>query len=237
MSINRRRFLAAASGLLSPLAVFAQDPKRIARIGWLGIRNESGTADRSIPLEGLRAGLKDRGWVEGRNLVIEERNGTFDNAHELAQQLVQSNVALIVVEAGMIFRIVKVSDTIPMLFHVNGDPVEAKNERQRQPHHGVQAEDGGEAEKYAQCVGEGGPVRSVVGVQQLLEPRPDAFETNHLRYWEWASEMDESGGQGFDPAAVSLDAYGWFDGQLADFGDFDAAGLLDDVPQSRSLRL
>ena len=126
MSINRRRFLAAASGLLSPLAAFAQDPKRIARIGWLGIRNESGTADRSIPLEGLRAGLKDRGWVEGRNLVIEERNGTFDNAHELAQQLVQSNVALIVVEAGMIFRIVKVSDTIPMLFHVNGDPVEAK---------------------------------------------------------------------------------------------------------------
>ena len=87
------------------------------------------------------------------------------------------------------------------------------------------------AEEYAQRVSEGGPVRSVVGVQQLLEPRPDAFETNHLRYWEWASEMDESGGQRFDPAAVSLDAYGWFDGQLADFGDFDAAGLLDDVPQ------
>src|SRR6478672_4047598 len=42
-------------------------------------------------------------------------------------------------------------------------------------------------------------------------------------------EMDESGGERFY-AAVSLDARRWFDGQLADFGYFDAAGLLDDVP-------
>lgn len=98
----------------------------MARIGWLGIRDETGTADRSILLEGLRAGLEERGWVEGRNIVIEQRNGTFDTANELARQLMQSNVSLIVVEGGMIFRIAGVPNAPPMLFHVNGDPVEAK---------------------------------------------------------------------------------------------------------------
>jgi len=70
--------------------------------------------------------LRERGWVEGRNLVIEQRSGNFANAAELAGQLVQAQVALIVVEGGMIFRVLAVSETTPLLFHVNGDPVDAK---------------------------------------------------------------------------------------------------------------
>ena len=117
----------AACGLLGRSAIAeGQEAKRTARIGWLGIRNDSGVAFPSTPLEGLRAGLRDRGWIEGENLVIEQRNGNFANAHELAEQLLQSKVALIVVEGGMIFRVLGVSEATPLLFHVNGDPVEAR---------------------------------------------------------------------------------------------------------------
>src|SRR5262245_53177005 len=119
MRIERRQFVLAACGLLG-LSAFAvgQDRRRTARIGWLGIRSDSGASGSSIPLEGLRAGLGRHGWVEGENLVIEQRNGSFDNAYELATQLVQAKVALIVAEGGMIFRILQVTD-VPLLFHVN----------------------------------------------------------------------------------------------------------------------
>jgi putative tryptophan/tyrosine transport system substrate-binding protein len=105
-------------------AVRAQESRRPPSIGWLGVHSDS-TAP-SVALEGLRAGLRERGWIEGQNLVIEQRSGNFTHAAELAAQLVQAQVSLIVAEGGMIFRILAVSETMPLLFHVNGDPVEAK---------------------------------------------------------------------------------------------------------------
>lgn len=122
--MRRRDFVAACS--LVALAAACRDTKPVARIGWLGILDEGNPADRSIPLEGFRAGLRERGWTEGRDLVLEERYGNFGNAQELAAQLVQAKVALMVAEGGMIFRVLQVSDTVPLLFHINGDPVEAK---------------------------------------------------------------------------------------------------------------
>ena len=127
MSIKRRQFVFAACGLIGlPALTGAQQAKRLARIGWLGLREEGRASLPSIPLEGLRAGLRERGWAEGENLVIEVRNGNFANAQELASQLVGSNVELIVAEGGMIFRVLTVAGAMPLLFHVNGDPVEAK---------------------------------------------------------------------------------------------------------------
>ena len=127
MSFERRHFLMAACGLLGLSGTsMAQETRRTARIGWLGIRDGGAVGTQSPRLEGLRAGLRNRGWIEGENLVIEQRSGDFANAHELAVQLVQANVAMIVVEGGMIFRVLGASDTTPLLFHVNGDPVEAK---------------------------------------------------------------------------------------------------------------
>jgi putative ABC transport system substrate-binding protein len=127
MDIQRRTVVFAAGGLIAhgPVA-FAQQPERVARIGWLGLSHGTDPASASIPLAGLRAGLRERGWVEGRNLVIEARYGGFDNAKDLTAELLQAKVDLIVAEGGMVFRARPFVGATPLLFHVNGDPVQAK---------------------------------------------------------------------------------------------------------------
>ncbi len=126
MQIKRRGFGLAAAGLLTggPGAMAQTD--RVARIGWLGLSHGTDPASPSIPLAGLRAGLRERGWVEGRNLVIEARYGGFDNAKDLTAELLQAKVDLLVAEGGMVFRARPFVGATPLLFHVNGDPVQAK---------------------------------------------------------------------------------------------------------------
>lgn len=126
MAMQRRSVVLAAGGVLvlRPVAL-AQQQERVARIGWLGLASND-PALPSVPLEGLRAGLRQRGWVEGRNLVIEGRSGGFDNAEQLVAELLQAKVSLIVAEGGMIFRARSLAGATPVLFHVNGDPVLAK---------------------------------------------------------------------------------------------------------------
>ena len=69
--MNRRKFAALIGGLLAaPLAAFGQAKPR--RIGFLG----SGSASAvSKPLQALREGLRELGYVEGRNIAIEYRWG------------------------------------------------------------------------------------------------------------------------------------------------------------------
>ena len=120
-------FALATGGLFVFRAkAFAQQPKRIARIGWLGVSDVRGASSPSVPLEGLRAGLRERGWVEGDNLVIEARSGAFDNAKELTEELQNAKVELIVVQGGMIFRAHPFAGATPLVFQINGDPVAAK---------------------------------------------------------------------------------------------------------------
>jgi putative ABC transport system substrate-binding protein len=69
--MDRRTFVASTS-LLEPLAVRAQQTGKIFRIGLLAPANKP-TLDGRINLESLRAGLRDLGWVEGKNLVMEIR--------------------------------------------------------------------------------------------------------------------------------------------------------------------
>lgn len=127
MHIQRRALFVLAAGELFGLhpVAFAQQPGQVARIGWLGLTDGRDSSSPSVPLEGLRAGLRERGWVEGRNLVIEVRNGGFDNAKDLTAELLQTKVRLIVAEGGMVFRARPFAGATPLLFHVNGDPVQA----------------------------------------------------------------------------------------------------------------
>ena len=127
MDIQRRAFMFAAGGLFTFHTVaLAQQPRRFARIGWLGLNDGKDSSVHSVPLEGLRTGLHERGWVEGDNLFIEARSGGFDNAKELTAELLQVKVELIVAQGGMIFRARPFAGATPVIFHVNGDPVEAK---------------------------------------------------------------------------------------------------------------
>ena len=70
--MKRRDFITLLGGaaVASPLIARAQQPATVPRIGYLELGPASG---RAIMVEALRAGLRDLGYVEGQNLVIEFR--------------------------------------------------------------------------------------------------------------------------------------------------------------------
>lgn len=127
MRSSQRRRLLAASALL-PLAGTAsaqQRPRRVARIGWLGSGENTEATRRGVPFAGLRDGLKDKGWVEGDNLVIEARGGPTESASQMVAEIARQPLDLIAVEGGLVFRARGAVGTTPLLFTINGDPVEA----------------------------------------------------------------------------------------------------------------
>ena len=95
--MDRRTFLTLVAGtcLLEPLAVRAQQRGKVFRIGLLAPYTEP-TPDR-IDIEGLRTGLRDLGWVEGKNLLIEIRwaGANPQRQRELAAELEALRVTMI----------------------------------------------------------------------------------------------------------------------------------------------
>jgi len=71
-----------------PLVARAQQQAKIARLGYLGFGTPAASATR---VEALRAGLRDLGYVEGKNLVIEFGwSGTVEQLHEAAAELART---------------------------------------------------------------------------------------------------------------------------------------------------
>ena len=95
--MDRRTFVTLVAGtcLLEPLAVRAQQTGKVFRVGLLAPYNEP-TPGR-IDIEGLRTGLRDFGWVEGKNLLIEIRwaGANPQRQRELAAELEALRVAMI----------------------------------------------------------------------------------------------------------------------------------------------
>ena len=98
--MKRREFIAALGGAAAawPLATRAQQRARRARIGFLGLNNPVTHAPR---LEALRQGLRDLGYVEGRNIDIELRwaDGQYDRLPMMATELVNLNVDILLTHA------------------------------------------------------------------------------------------------------------------------------------------
>ena len=119
---RRRRLLIAAgsAALLSQIAR-AQSTKKVGRVGWLVAPVQLG-----LGLESFRAGMRERGWVEGENYSIEIRSGPPTRSAELATELVKAKVDVIVAPGGMLFGARAVTGDTPMVFGINGDPVLAK---------------------------------------------------------------------------------------------------------------
>src|SRR5262245_22200437 len=96
--MDRRRFLltSLAGALAAALAVEAQTAGKVYRIGYLSTGSASGTYIR--PLEAFRQGLRELGWVEGQNIVIEYRyaEGRIDRLPDLAEELVRLKPDIIV---------------------------------------------------------------------------------------------------------------------------------------------
>jgi putative ABC transport system substrate-binding protein len=123
MNATRRRFLAGfGATVILPRTVGAQPGRKVARVGWVG-----GGADRlSVYLEAFREGLRQLGWVEGQNLLIEVRTGTRDQARDLAAELVQAKVDVLVTQGPMLHGARAAAGSTPIVFGFSGDPVEAK---------------------------------------------------------------------------------------------------------------
>ena len=94
---TRRQVLIAfsASAFAAPFRCFSQQPAKIPRIGFLGYDSASGYANQ---VEQLRTGLREFGYVEGKNIVIEFRwaAGKYERFPEMAAELVRLKVDVIV---------------------------------------------------------------------------------------------------------------------------------------------
>src|SRR5450631_2155787 len=122
-AVRRRQFLGLVAGatVAWPLAAEAQQPTKIARIGYLAsnLTNQS-------PLEAFRQGLRDLGYDEGRNVVIEYRDaqGKLEPLPALAVELVALKVDVIVASSTAAALAAKQATTVvPIVFATVPDPV------------------------------------------------------------------------------------------------------------------
>ena len=101
----------------------AQQPKKVLRIGWLGGASASAVALR---LDAFRQGLRELGYVEGKNIVIELRSAEAkpDQLPALAAELVRLKVDVIVTGGPLPTRSAKeATSTIPIVMAFDTDPV------------------------------------------------------------------------------------------------------------------
>ena len=121
--MRRREFIALVGGAVAwPLALRAQQPPKLARIGWLGVGNASAYASL---VDGLRVGLRDLGYVEGENIVIEFRwADTVEQMPKSAAELVAMKVDVIFASSStQVAPARQVTTTIPIVFASHADPV------------------------------------------------------------------------------------------------------------------
>lgn len=101
----------------------AQKATKVARVGYLTL---AGAMGHSVNYNTFRQGLRELGHVEGHNLFIESR--TAENRSrlgELATELVEQKVDVIVAQGPAAIAAKKASATIPIVFSYSGEPVEA----------------------------------------------------------------------------------------------------------------
>jgi putative tryptophan/tyrosine transport system substrate-binding protein len=123
--MRRREVIALLGGgaIFGPRAGIAQPTGPVRRIGLLSPQSVSSAAPL---LAGLRHGLRDLGWIEGRNIVFELRyaDGRIDHLPGLAAELVRQNVEVIVAgsNAGALAA-KQATGTIPIVMATTGNPI------------------------------------------------------------------------------------------------------------------
>jgi putative ABC transport system substrate-binding protein len=127
--VRRRDFISLLGGAAAaawPLSVNAQSPAKIPRIG-LMVTGSLESPEARVQLDAFRQGLRQLGYTEGRNIVIEYRgaDGRIERFPNLAAELVRLEVDLIFAantSAALAAR--QATTTIPIVAAVMGDPVE-----------------------------------------------------------------------------------------------------------------
>ncbi|MBI3061642.1 MAG: ABC transporter substrate-binding protein [Deltaproteobacteria bacterium] len=119
MAIFLSFIITLAAAFLTPLCAQAQQTKKVPRIGLIS------ASDR---FQAFRQGLRDLGYTEGKNIVIEHRHhqGRLDLIPSLVAELVELNVDALVVESQQAIRTArKATKTIPVIMVSSVDPVVA----------------------------------------------------------------------------------------------------------------
>jgi putative ABC transport system substrate-binding protein len=124
--MDRRRFLITSLGgaLAGPLAAEAQQARKVWRVGYLEYAYPTHARD----LEAFRQRLREFGYVEGKNLVIESRvaDSSFERLRALAAQLVALKLDVIATSGNAtISALMEATKTIPIVMISSGDPVGA----------------------------------------------------------------------------------------------------------------
>jgi putative ABC transport system substrate-binding protein len=124
--MNKREFIAALGGAVAwPLVAHAQQPAKVARVGFLGATSTSGWESR---VEAFRLSLRDLGYVEGKNIVIEFRwaEEKYDRLPDLAAELVRLEVDVLVTYGTPgALAAKRATTTIPIVMVHSGDAVAA----------------------------------------------------------------------------------------------------------------
>ena len=120
--MRRRDFVSLLGGAVAawPLAARAQQTLKAPRIGYLALRSPMSADDAFFQ------GLRDLGWMEGQNIVVERRfaAGSMDQLRGSAAELVHLKVDVIVAAASAATQAAKDATTsIPIVFVNAGDPV------------------------------------------------------------------------------------------------------------------
>lgn len=133
--------------LVAPLAK-AQDSRegKVARVGLLAI----GARDTAVGREDFRQALRDRGWVEGQNIVVEERwaEGKVERLANFAAELVRLKVEVIIApNDGAALAAKNATTTIPIVMIASDDPVRGSSDGPCQCEDGPQMEVSGQTER------------------------------------------------------------------------------------------
>ena len=120
--MRRREFIAALSGLaVTTLEAIAQQPAKVSRIGFL---RAAGPDEKDF--SAFRNGLRELGYVEGQNIIIEQRyaSGVYARVPELLRELIGLKMDLIVVDGPAAAKPAHaLTADIPIVFALSVDPV------------------------------------------------------------------------------------------------------------------
>src|SRR6266542_1424631 len=122
--MGKKNFLwLLATILLETFSAQAQQPKKIPRVGYLSVDSLSAISTRAAAFQ---QGLRELGYVEGRNIVIESRyaDGKLDRLSALAAELVRLKVDIVVTGGtGSTRAANEATSTIPIVMTQDLDPV------------------------------------------------------------------------------------------------------------------
>jgi putative ABC transport system substrate-binding protein len=124
--MNRKVFGGALCAVLLVLSVSVEAQQPAAKVPRIGFLTTGGEAASALRVEAFRQGLRELGYVEGKNIIIEYRyaEGRFERLPELAEELVRLKVDVLVVSSITVVRTArKVTATIPIVVAGAGDPI------------------------------------------------------------------------------------------------------------------